>query len=263
MNIIIVTGASSGMGRETARQLDEIYTDAIDEIWLIARRRERMEELAATLKHKSHILELDLADEASFEKLKLELEIVNPKVKMLVNASGYGISGNFTESDLEKQLGMIKVNCYALTAITGIVLPYMPDDSRIIQYASSAAFLPQIGFSIYAATKAYVLSFSESLNTELKSRNITVTAVCPGPVDTEFFAISEANSSSPFKFKKFFMAEEKAVVKLAIKDSYKRKAVSVYSVPMKAFRVYAKAMPENVMLYFMDKMKGNNSEDEE
>ncbi len=255
MNIIIVTGASSGMGRETVRQLDKIYTTGIDEFWLIARRRERLEELAATLDHKAHIIDCDLSEEASFEKIKLELEMIKPDVKMLVNASGYGITGDFTESDLNKQLGMIKVNCFALTYMTGIVLPYMPNGARIIQYASSAAFLPQIGFSVYAATKAYVLSFSESLNSELKDRKMTVTSVCPGPVDTEFFGIAEENGSSDFAFKKFFMAEEDKVVKQALLDSYHRKPVSVYSLPMKAFRYLSMQVPEEIMLKAMEKIK--------
>lgn len=255
MNIIIVTGASSGMGRETARQLDKIYTTGVDEIWLIARRRERLEELSAELNHKTHILELDLSLEESFDKLKLELEMINPVVKMLVNASGYGVAGNFTESDLVKQVGMIKVNCYALTYITGLVLPYMCDNARIIQFSSSAAFVPQIGFGVYAATKAYVLSFSEALNSELKDRHISVTAVCPGPVDTEFIKLAEGEHKSSFEFKKVFMAKEEDVVKQAIKDSYKRKNVSVYSFTMKAFRYLTKQMPEEVMLLAMEKMK--------
>ncbi len=255
INIIIVTGASSGMGRETVRQLDEIYTTGIDEIWIIARRRERLEELSGQLKHKTHILDLDLSKEESFDKLKLELEMVKPNVKMLVNASGYGIAGDFSTQNLDKQLGMIKVNCYALTYVTGLVLPYMPNNSRIIQFASSAAFVPQMGFGVYAATKSYVLSFSEALNSELKDRNITVTSVCPGPVDTEFFKTSEVSGKSSFGFKKFFMAKEEDVVRQAIKDSYNRNATSVYSLPMKAFRYLTMQVPEEVMLYAMEKIK--------
>ena len=263
MNIIIVTGASSGMGRETARQLDKIYTDKLDEIWLIARRRERLEELSGELNHKTHIMALDLTDDLSFEKIRLELEMVKPNVKLLVNASGYGVSGDFAKSDLEKQVGMIKLNCYALTYITGLVLPYMKNGARIIQYASSAAFTPQIGFGVYAATKSYVLSFSESLNTELKDRNISVTSVCPGPVDTEFFDVAEENGNKGFAFKKYFMAKESEVVSLAIKDSYKRKPVSVYSLPMKAFRALTLQVPGEVMLTAMDKLKDLEKDDEE
>lgn len=263
MNVAIITGASSGIGRETARQLDSIYTDGIDELWLIARRKERMEELAGELIHKCHILSLDLLNSNSFEVLKSELELVKPNVKMLVNASGYGVNGNFDETDLNAQLGMINLNCLALTHITGLVLPYMSKGGRIIQIASSAAFIPQIGFSVYAASKAYVLSFSESLNTELKERKISVTAVCPGPVDTEFFEHFEKGQL--FDFKKYFMANEKDVVRQALRDSYNRKAVSIYSLPMKAFKMLTDSVPDNVMLYAMDKLKsiGGNKEQSE
>ena len=260
MNIIIVTGASSGMGRETARQLDRIYTDGIDEIWLIARRVERLEALSKELTHNCHILDLDLTKEASFEKLKFELELFKPNIKMLVNASGFGVSGNFADSDLEKQLDMIKLNCLALTHVTGLCLPYMPNNSRIIQFASSAAFTPQIGFGIYAATKAFVLSFSESLNAELKERNISVTSVCPGPVDTEFFDSFEEGKNN-FEFKKYFMANEKDVVKEAIKDSYKRRPTSVYSLPMKAFKAVSDSVPNEVVLFAMDKLKKMENND--
>lgn len=259
MNIAIITGASSGMGRETARQIDKIYTDGIDEIWLVARRQERLEELSSELNHKCHILCLDLLDKVSFEKLKLELELFNPVVKLLVNASGYGVSGNFADTDLDRQLGMINLNCLALTHVTGIVLPFMKDGGRIIQYASSAAFIPQMGFSVYAATKAYVLSFSESLNAELKDRRISVTAVCPGPVDTEFF--KNFDKGQFFDFKKYFMANEKDVVSLALKDAYKRRQISVYSLPMKAFKLLSDSMPNEVMVFAMDKLKDVGRED--
>ena len=112
---------------------------------------------------------------------------------------------------LKGETDMVALNCEALCAVTRMVLPYMECNSRIIQYASSAAFLPQPGFAIYAATKSFVLSYSRALNQELRSRRIYVTAVCPGPVKTEFFDIAESTGVIPL-YKRLVMANQKRVV---------------------------------------------------
>ncbi len=130
----------------------------------------------------------------------------------------------------------------------------MKKGGRIIQFASAAAFVPQVDFSVYAATKAYVLSFSRSLNEELKKDKISVTAVCPGPVDTEFFKIAEKGNSG-FAFKKGFMVNAQDVVFKALLDSYKRRAVSVYSFYMQAFRVLCKVIPHSLILKIMNLLK--------
>ena len=190
MNIAIITGASSGIGKEFALQLDAgLYT--IDEFWLIARRKDRLEELACDLDHMAKTIPLDLTQEADMEHLRALLRKERPAVRMLINCSGYGIMGQFSEIDSREQVGMIDLNCRALTEITHACLPYMKKNSRIIQLASSAAFLPQPGFAVYAASKSYVLSFSRALSEELRSRKIYVTAVCPGPGQPEFFDRAE------------------------------------------------------------------------
>lgn len=254
MKVAVITGASSGMGREAARMIDRIYEDGIDEIWLIARRLERLQKVADVLQHKSYLLPCDLSNESDFAKLKLEFDLATPEIVMLVNAAGFGIVGDFADSDMSEQDGMIKTNCEALVKMTHLALPFMPDNSRIINFASSAAFVPQAGFSIYAATKSFVLSFSRSLNTELSKRNISVTAVCPGPVETEFFDIAEKNGTN-FKFKKLFMAKPEAVVSKALYDSYKRNTMSVYGLPMQAFELTTKLVPHDAILYIMKRLK--------
>lgn len=257
MNIVLITGASSGMGLETAVQVDTIYDDLIDEIWLVARRAERLEKLSEVLYHKCRIIPADLTNETDVQELDLLLNLLNPTVKLLVNAAGYGIVGDFVNGEVKDQTGMVKLNCEALVRVTHIVLPYMKNGGRIIQFASSAAFVPQIDFSVYAASKSFVLSFSESLNYELKSRNISVTAVCPGPVNTEFFDVSEKNGTN-FSFKKYFMADAKDVVALALFDSYKRKSISIYSYPMKMFCILSKITPHDLMLKIMTLLKKDN-----
>lgn len=250
MNIAIVTGASGGMGRECVRQIDKIYDKGIDEIWVVARRKERLEALKAEIRHELRILPLDLTDERSLAELELSLNLVNPNVKMLVNASGYGIVGPFDSSDDREQAGMVRLNCEALLRVTRMVLDYMKKGARIIQFASSAAFLPQPDFSVYAASKSFVLSYSRSLNVELSKRGISVTAVCPGPVNTEFFDVAEKHGSN-FNFKKYFMADEKDVVQTAMYDAYMRREMSVYSVSMKLFAILTKIVPHNMILFFL------------
>ena len=192
MKIAVVTGASSGLGREFARQISARYSK-FDEIWLIARRTERLEEVADEIKLTSRVISLDLSSNDELLSLKELLEENTPDIKLLVNCAGYGKSGSFDELDYDEQLGMIDINCRALTAVTKLCLPYISSNSRIIELASAAAFMPQPDFAVYAATKAYVLNFSKAINKELKPKKITVTAVCPGPVDTEFFDIAGKN----------------------------------------------------------------------
>lgn len=138
-------------------------------------------------------------------------------VKLLVNASGFGKIGTVGNLPLDDETGMVELNCEALCAVTHMVLPYMSENSRILQFASAASFLPQPGFAIYAATKAFVLSYSRALREELRPRRIGVTAVCPGPVKTEFFDIAETTGEIPL-YKRLVMADPHKVVKLAIRD---------------------------------------------
>jgi len=150
------------MGVEFALQLDNVFQN-IDEIWMIARRKKELLEVAQHLEHTTRILDMDITKEEQIERLRKLLADEKPVVRMLVNCAGYGILGDFTASNISEELGMIEVNCKALTQMTHLCLPYMKKNSRIIQLASSAAFLPQPNFAVYAATKAYVYSFSRAL----------------------------------------------------------------------------------------------------
>ena len=159
MNVIVITGASSGIGREFALQLDEHFTN-IDEFWLVARNRGELKKLGESLRHRARIFPVDLTDKTKRDALENAAFRHDAAVRMLINCAGYGIMGSFCEQDGELEAGMIRLNCEALTDITHRMIPYMRPGSRIIQMASSAAFLPQPDFAVYAATKSYVLSFS-------------------------------------------------------------------------------------------------------
>lgn len=253
MNIILITGASSGIGREFARQMDAHFSN-IDEFWLVARNQDRLEALAKQMQHKTRIFPMDITEKKSLDLLETIAFQHNIIVRMLINCAGYGVMGSFCEQDLDLETGMIRLNCEALTDLTHRMIPYMRWGSRILQMASSAAFLPQPDFSVYAATKAYVLSFSRALRRELKNAGIYVTSVCPGPVDTPFFDIAEATGST-LAIKKYAMVEAKQVVALALRDSYYKRSMSVCSLPIKALHVLSKAMPHSAILSIMEQMK--------
>lgn len=247
MKIAVITGASSGMGREFVRQVGYFYR-SLDEIWVIARRKERLESLRKECRVPLRIFDGDLLKKQVYKQYHNELKEKKPDIRMLVNAAGFGKSGTFSEiasEDKKLQPDMIDLNCRALTRMIQLSLPRMSRGSRIINLASAAAFCPQNGFAVYAATKAYVLSLSRALSSELRSRCIIVTAVCPGPVDTEFFQVS-GELTNPLK--KLTMAKAPAVVHKALKDSRKRREVSVYGASMKAARIGARLLPHRLIL---------------
>ena len=187
----IITGASSGMGAEFARQL--AAKKLCDELWIVARRNDRLSELKTQIEKDNQIVitpvALDLTGAAGAQAFNSYLKENFPsdaELKILVNNAGFGTYGPFDETPVEREMQMIDVNCTSLTGICGYALPYMKKDGIIINTASLAAFMPLGNFAVYAATKAYVLNFSLALAAELKPRGISVTALCPGSVSTEF-----------------------------------------------------------------------------
>jgi len=250
LKIAIVTGASSGMGREFVKQIGHFYR-SLDEIWVIARREDRLKELQKQSVVPLRIFDGDLLHRPVYLRLKKALLTEMPDVRMLVNAAGFGKSGTVEEvleEDKNIQLEMIDLNCIALSRMTFYCLPYMSEGSRILNLASAAAFCPQPSFAVYAATKSYVLNFSRGIGSELRKKGIIVTAVCPGPVDTEFFDVS-GKTENPWK--KMTMVKAPKVVRKALLDTRAGKSVSVYSVPMKGARAASKLLPHDLILKLM------------
>lgn len=250
MKIAIVTGASSGMGREFAKQINNFYQE-LDEIWVIARRKERLEELQSICKCFVRIVEGDLQTDAFYPKIEQLLAVYKPEISMLVNAAGFGKSGEATEISVTDQCDMVTLNCKALTHMTMLCIPYMKQESHIVNLASAAAFCPQPGFSVYAATKSYVLSFSRSLRAEVMDMGIHVTAVCPGPVETEFFETSGKMKEGSMKAAVMVQAED--VVRKALQDVKRNKELSVYGVPMKCSHIATKLLPHRFLIQIMKK----------
>ncbi len=246
MNIAIITGASSGMGRDFAVQLDQCLGKT-DELWLLARRRESLEALAASLRIKARVIAIDLTREASLKQFEEVLTIQNPKITVLVNCAGVGIHKPFARQSREEIENMIQLNIVALTRMTMICLPYMRKGSKLLQFSSGAAFVPQQAFAVYAASKAYVYSLSRALEQELKGRGITVTAVCPGPVNTPFLAHAYEDGKGPGLLKKLTMAETSCVVKKAIDDCRNGRSVSLCGLPIRLLYLSTQSV-QNVLL---------------
>lgn len=243
--IAIVTGASSGMGREFFKKLDQ--NENLDEIWVIARRANRLEELKEQAKTPVRVIACDLTDGESIKNYKALLEKEQPQIKILVNCSGYGKFGHSDVISLEDSLGMIDLNCKALVSITDVSLPYMAKNSHVVQLCSLSAFQPVPYLNVYAATKAFVLSYSRGLNAELKSRGIHVMAVCPGWVETEFFLRAEtAQKDAVTYFNKVYKAKD--VIDTAYKDMYKLKQVSIHGFMVKAQVLLVKLLPHSLVI---------------
>ncbi len=227
MKIAIITGASSGMGREFCRQLDD---RGFDEIWGLGLGEENFKALEAGLKTPLRYFDRDLTKLENIEYFKSELEKYKPAVEWLVNASGFGKFGRYDEIETETSVNMIELNCVALVRMTEYVLPYMVKGGRIIEIASVAGFQPIPCINVYAATKAFVISYSRALNVELKSRNISVTCLCPFWTKTAFFdRAKKINSKTGIEVvsKYVVMYDPIMIVKKAIKSADKRKEMCI------------------------------------
>lgn len=249
MKIAIVTGASSGMGKEMVYHLAARF-GWLSEIWVIARRREILESFSGNVPVRVRTFALDITRKEHMEILKTALVERHPDVRFLVNAAGIGFTGRIGEITPRQREAMIRLNMEALTAMTELVLPYLSSGSRILQFASAAAFVPQPGFAVYAATKSYVLSYSRALAAELREQKIQVTAVCPGTVQTEFLDQALGGKELP-TYKKMIMLKPQYVVKKAVDDSLNGKEVSVAGLPMKAFRLICKLVPHSLLIHLI------------
>lgn len=234
--IAIITGASSGLGKEFARQVNEKYS--YDEIWIVARREDKLKEIAEDLNKAKNFqsvrpVVMDISGKAGVEQFKAYIEAEDQQLRkiesgieigLLINNAGFGTYGPFEDTSINRQMDEIELNCVSVTGICGAALPYLKKGSVVINTSSLAAFMPLGNFAVYGASKAYVLSFSIALAAELKDKGIKVCALCPGSVSTEFANVA---SNGARKEVKGGIDPEKVIAQ-CLRRAFKGKKISMY-----------------------------------
>ena len=251
MKIAVITGASSGMGREFVYALDR--DEEFDELWVIARREQRLLELKEKCRAKIRPIVLDLQTRESFALYRQLLEQEKPEIAVLVNAAGFGLFGAFMDMDMDRQLDIIDLNSRALTAMCYMSVPYMAKGSRIYNMGSMSSWQPVPYINVYGASKAYVLNFSRALGVELKDRGIKVMAVCPGWITTEFFDHAIHDDTISY-FNRYYPPEQ--VIEKALKDMKKGKNASVLGFPERMQVLLVKLLPVSFVMKTWCKQQG-------
>ncbi len=243
----LVTGASSGIGSEFARLLAARgYAVALS-----ARRKDRLETLAAEL-HREHgvrtlAIALDLAEPAAAADLYEEVARNGIELEVLVNNAGFGHWGKFAESPWEREREMIELNVRALVELTKRFLPGMVErrSGRVLNVASTAAFQPGPLMAVYFATKAFVLSFSEAVNEELRGTGVNVTTLCPGPTQSEFFVKAEAQEKQLGKGK---LPDARQVAALGIDALFAGKRTVVHGARNRILAALGRIAPRSTVI---------------
>lgn len=252
MNIAIVTGASSGIGKEFVKKLSKY--DDFEQIWIIARRKERLLELELKYGEKIVPVALDLTNQSDLEVFAEMLEAKKPDIKLLINCAGFGKFGKYNKIPVDDTMKMIDLNCKALVYITEISLPYMNSGAKIVQVDSIAAFQPIPYLNVYGATKAFVLNYSLALQEEVKKDGVRVYALCPGWTKTEFFNGSGNEEGVVTKFNKWFTADE--IVAYALnKIKNTKKVVLTPSITNKIQSVMVKFAPKRFTMFVWQKQQ--------
>lgn len=252
MSVAIITGASSGIGKEFVKQM--AATTDVTEFWLIARREDKLKELAESINVNCKILSIDLSNEDGLVQYKEALKDNKPIVKYVVNAAGYGKYGNYEVVDTKTAFNMIDLNVKALLYVTQETIPYIVNGGYIIQIGSASTYNPLPNLNVYASTKSFVKHYSRALNIELKDKNISVTTVCPGWVKTDFFARADIDTYSNKSFAKP-MVSASDVVRKALKDTEKRKDISMYALFNNTHHLLAKLLPHKLMISMWMRMQ--------
>lgn len=251
MKIAVITGASAGIGREFVYAVDR--EERFDEIWVIARRAERLEELKEKCRNPIRPIPLDLAAPDGTDGYRALLEAEKPDISLLINAAGCGVFGPFEEKDLDRQLTSARLNAIALTAMCHLSLPYMSSGGRIVNMGSNSAWQPVPWQAVYGASKSYVLSFSRAIGRELRPRGIRVMCVCPGWIRTEFQQHAQHDEYIRY-VDRWYGPEE--VAAQAMKDLKKGKTVSILGHPVRRQVRLVKFLPVRLVMDIWCRQQG-------
>lgn len=239
--IAIITGATGGIGNEFVRQ---ILRYELDEVWAIGRNETKLKELCHTYGEKIIAVSADLSEVTGIEKIERMLSEQKPQVRFLINNAGLAKMASYQEFSQEEIIRTIDVNCKAPVLLCNICIPYMNPGSNILNISSASAFQPNPYINLYAASKAFERNYSRALNVELEGTGITVTAVCPGWVDTEL--LPKKLNGKTVKYPGMVTAEK--VVRTALKDAEKKRDMSVCSLYVKCQHMNVKFMPQRLVM---------------
>lgn len=246
----IITGASSGLGKEYLHQL--LKDQSIEEYWIIARREQILNQLKIQDEKRIRPIPMDLTDSDAMQKFITFLKEENPDVRWLISNAGMGRIGNIAETSQEDTARMIDLNCKAAAQMTQAVLPYCSKGTKIIEVCSTAAFQPMPGLAVYAATKSFLHSYTKALHHELLARGIHVTAVCPYWIkDTAFIPTAKETGHKGFKHTPF-ASKSKDVVKTSLRDAKLNLWVSTPGIVCTIDRFTAKFIPHFIIVPIMD-----------
>ena len=250
MEIAIITGASSGLGTWYARLLDR---ERLDEIWLVARREKRLATIAQLLTTRTRILACDLTDPSSIAGLAhLLAETEQPEVRWLINAAGFGRISSCAELPADDAARMVDLNCRAAVLLIGAALPFMGAGSHIMNICSCAAFQPLPSLALYAATKAFLLSYTRALSSELAPQGILVTAVCPYLIrDTEFITHAEQTDTARALRHFPFACAAETVARRSLRAAKNGIGVVTPDAVSLLHRVAAKCLPQGLLMHLV------------
>jgi short-subunit dehydrogenase len=253
----LVTGASSGIGAAIARELAGRGHNVV----LVARRTERLQglatEIAADHGVRAEVLGADLSDAPARDRLATEIDALGLTVEILVNNAGYGDNDWLNTADRDRLLDMVRLNCEALLDLQSRYSACMVERGRgaILNVASTAAFQPMPGTATYAATKSFVLSLSEATHSEVKGRGVTVTALCPGPVKTEFAEVAGIGSAED-QLPDLFWASPEEVAQAAVSGLERGKRVVIPGVLNRATAVGGQHTPRALAIPLVKRIWG-------